>query len=171
MRAARFSVPATFRNPNFLKAGIGWSVATLVALAVFVASGFPTGLTAITTVVVLCALSAYYVMSWFRRTLRVVPDGIVIGHWWSREDVPWARVGHFAIREPSRRTPFMLAFHWWADQAQITLTDGSVRRIAGVEPRHGTIGGYFRSMRRSAADEAVDWLNGLARRSTTSEAP
>ena len=168
MGAPRFRVPATFRNPNFLQAGIGWSIPAVVALVAAAGAGLPSG-TAVAIVVVLGGLVAYYFASWFRRTLRVFPDRIVIGHVFSHRDVPWDHVGEFAIREPPRRTPIMLAFHWWADEAEVTLTDGSVLRLAGLEPRHGiTALSLFSIVRRTAADEAVEWLNDLRRRSAPS---
>jgi ABC-type Mn2+/Zn2+ transport system permease subunit len=80
MRAARFSVPVTFRNSNFLKAAVGWSVLAAVVLGAYVASGFPAGLTGLVIVIVLFGLASYYLASWSRRTLRVLPDRVVIGH-------------------------------------------------------------------------------------------
>jgi len=157
----------TFRNSNFLKAAVGWSVLAAVALGAYIASGLPAGLTGIGIVTVLFGLASYYLASWSRRTLRVLPDRVVIGHVFSEREVPWSRVQRFTIREPSRRTPFMLAFHWWADEAKVTLTDGSVLRVAGVEPWHGfTALSYFTIARRTAADRTVDWLNEMQEKSS-----
>jgi len=65
---------------------------------------------AILLVLVLFGLAAYYLASWTRRTLRVLPDGVVIGHVFSEREVPWSCVRRFTIREPSRRTPISSRF-------------------------------------------------------------
>jgi hypothetical protein len=105
-------------------------------------------------------LSAHYLLSWRRATLTASADGVVIGGIYRRRYLRWDQIARFEIREPHKRTPFMLAFAWWIDQAKVVLRDGSSARIRAIEPWHGfTDVTYFSIRKHTDADETVKWLN------------
>jgi hypothetical protein len=82
--------------------------------------------------------------------------------------IGWDDISRFQIRDPQRRTPFMLAFAPWRDQAQAVLLDGTPVRLRAIEPWHGfTALTYFPVGRVTNADRTVESLNAvLARRNS-----
>jgi hypothetical protein len=105
-------------------------------------------------------LSVYYLVSWRRATLTASPEGVVVGGIYGQWHIRWDEIARFEIRDPHKRTPFVLSFAWWIDEAQVVLRDGRSVRIRAVEPWHGfTALTYFTIRRHTEADEAVKWLN------------
>lgn len=161
--------PRRFRNPNFLRAGLEWLLPAALSLLAVVAA--PTNTKWLPGVPFAAALilSVYYLASWRRATFTASPGGVVIGGIHSQRHIRWDEIARFEIRDPHKRTPFMLAFAWWIDQAKVVLRDGSSARIRAVEPWHGfTALTYFSIGRHTEADEAVKWLNAECRRHSDS---
>ena len=149
-----------FRNPNFLRAGLEWLFPTAVFLFAVVAAPAATKWLPLVPFAAALIVSVFYLVSWWRATLTATPDGVVIGGIYGQRSIRWDEVARFEIREPHKRTPFMLAFAWWIDQAKVVLSDGRSARIRAVEPWHGfTALTYLTIQRHTEADETVKWLN------------
>jgi len=98
--------------------------------------------------------------------LVVSEDGLTLGGVRRSRQLGWDDIARFEILDPGGRTPFMLAFAPWRDQAQAVLHDGTRVRLRAIEPWHGfTALTYFAIQRGSKADQTVESLNDvLARR-------
>jgi hypothetical protein len=149
------------RNPNLANPAIAWLAIAGVVLIV--------GRTALPVlgwaiVALFVGAGAIPLVSWRRVTVRCEDSGITVSGITRSRFVPWRAIDHFEIRPPHRRTPFMLSFTWWLDQAAVVLRDGERIRLRAIQPRHGwTVLTYFRIIRRTPADEIVDRLNWLTR--------
>jgi hypothetical protein len=91
---------------------------------------------------------------------------------WGSRTLVWDDIQRFEIRSPTLRTPFMLAFRWWADQAHVVLRDGTKHRIRAIEPWHGfTVLTYFSISSWTKADMNVETLEELRQTSAHSSVP
>jgi hypothetical protein len=157
-------LPASFRNPNFARAGAEWFVLAGLLLAATLAVNSAYRWIAAALCVGSAMASAFYFLSWRHADLEVTREGVAVGGVFRQHSLTWGQIVRFEIREPARRTLFMLAFHWWADQATVRLVDGSRLRVRALEPWHGfTAISYFAITRHTKSDEAVDRLNDLLR--------
>jgi hypothetical protein len=158
--AADFDVPATFRNRNFAK-----NAAALAALALFFlwlndASSWRLEGFGVALVVVPGGLAVFEGVSWWLARLRVEWDVVSVGGVFVRRRLRWQGIESFSIMEPADRTPFMLNFGCWRDQARVNLTDGSSHRVRAVQPFHGfTVVTFFAVSGETDADRVVDALN------------
>ncbi len=156
------TLPRRLHNSNFLRAVFEWAIVAAFFWVATVSAAdqtkwLPAALAAAATFVVVV-----YAISWAWADLLVSEDGVRVGGVFRRRSLRWDEIGSFAIREPWKRTPFMLSFAWWIDQARVTLVDGSRIRVRAVEPWHGfTVWTFVAIQRRTAADETVSWLNRL----------
>jgi Bacterial PH domain len=126
--------PRRFRNPNFLRAGLEWLLPAAVFLFVVVAAPATAKWLPAVPFAAALTLSVFYIVSWWRATLAASPEGVVIGGIYGQRHIRWDEIARFEIRDPHKRTPFMLSFAWWIDQAKVVLRDGRSARIRAVEP-------------------------------------
>lgn len=153
-------LPQQFRNWNFLRTGLVWLF--LMALVLWATRAARDGSQWLGVVLVAgtAIVGACYVLSWWLADLVVFDRGVRVGHLLGTRFVSWEQVDRFEIRDPQRRTPFMLAFYWWADRARLRLRDGTTLRLRAIEPWHGFTGLTYLSISGPTdADEAVAWLN------------
>ena len=119
--------------------------------------------------VVTSGLSVYYLLARQRVDLVVSQEGLSLGGVRRSRQIGWDEVARFQILDPRRRTPFMLAFAPWRDQAQAVLLDGSTVRLRAIEPWHGfTALTYLAVQRVTDADRTVESLNALLARTVAS---
>jgi len=161
-------LPTRFRNPNFARASFDWAIPALLFLVplLFVPLAYKWFFGAV--FIVTSALSVYYFVARQRVDLVVAEEGLTIGGVRRTRQIAWDDVARFQIRDPRRRTPFMLSFAPWRDQAQAVLRDGTSVRLRAIEPWHGFPALTYVGVRRvSNADRTVESLNAvLARRSS-----
>jgi hypothetical protein len=160
-------LPARIRNPNFAFDTALWLVATGILLVVTITIDPTLRWVAALLLLAGATATAFYYLSWRRADLLVSRGGVELGGMFRRHSFTWVKIDHFAIREPSRRTPLMLTFRPWADQAELTLVAGSTLRVRALQPWHGvTAFIYFTISRPTKQDHIVKWLNELRRTST-----
>lgn len=115
--------------------------------------------------VVFAAAALYYAASWAKASLRVEQDLLIVGDVFVTRRFVWDQVASCSILPPAGRTPFLLTFWAWRDQARVHLEDGRSYRIRGIQPRHGfTVVTYFTVNRLGPADRTVDALNAFRAR-------
>jgi hypothetical protein len=150
------------RNANLSKIGVLSLAVGAFLLVANVLSGFGLGWFGIGLLSVFALVGAVYMASWWRATVEVEDDGIRVGGLMRDRFVPWNEIDCFEIRAPHCRTPFMLAFGWWLDQAVARLSDGSVLKLRAIQPWHGfTVLTYFSVSSWTDADDVVETLNRL----------
>ena len=79
----------------------------------------------------------YFATCWLRTVLYVDFDGVRLRDLTKQTWIGWDDIEAFSINDPADRTPFMLNFWPWRDQAQLLLTSGESMRVRAIEPRHG----------------------------------
>ena len=159
-------LPARVQNRTFAKLGVqGTVVTTVLLLTLIPVHGY---FLLFDTLLGLASAAAtvFYIASWHQADLRVSHTGVMIGGIFNRRAIPWRAIERFEIRGPVRRTPLVLAFRWWTDQAVVVLTGGSTVRVRALEPWHGfTALSYITTPAPPKPDETIDWLNELRRQS------
>jgi hypothetical protein len=161
-------LPARVQNRTFAKLGAqGVVVSTVLLLTLIPVHGYfllfdaLLGLTS-------AAVTVFFIASWHQADLRVSHTGVMIGGIFNRRAIPWRSIERFEIRGPVRRTPLVLAFRWWTDQALVVLIGGSTLRVRALEPWHGfTALSYITTPRKSLPDETIDWLNEIRQQSVS----
>lgn len=156
------TIPATIRNANFLKNGLVWLGLAAIALIANVASAFSAGWVGLVLLVIPAVVATACLALWRTYELAISKHGVRIGRPLKDLVLGWPDILRFEIREPARRTPFMLNFRPWADQARVVLADGTTHRVRAVQPWHGfTALTFFSITGPTAADAVVDTLNHL----------
>jgi hypothetical protein len=113
------------------------------------------------------ATALFYAVSWAKASLRVEHSHLSVGGVTKTRQFVWDQVGSISILPPVRRTPFLLTFCPWRDQALVELKDGRSYRIRGVQPRHRfTVMTYFTVDQLGPADTTVDSLDAFRERRT-----
>jgi hypothetical protein len=160
-------VPVTFRNWNFAKLAWSYLALSLIMYWVNSRSSYGLGWLGIGLQVAFVATSLFYAASWAKASLRVEHDVLCLGGVFKARQFVWDQVGSISIPPPVERTPFLLAFLPWRDQALVELKDDRSYRIRGVQPRHGfTVISYFTVNQRGPADATVDSLDAFRERRT-----
>jgi hypothetical protein len=155
-----YPIRHTIRNTNLLRAGLTFLLFGGPLLVVAAVSSVDPGGIVWALALILVGVGALYLASWRRVTLDVLRDGVRLGGVVRARVVRWADIGRFDIRGPGQRTPFMVAFIPWADEARIVLRNGSVRRIRPVQPWHGFTALTYASIRGgTSSDDVVAELN------------
>jgi hypothetical protein len=158
-------LPARFRNANFARASFDWAIPAVLFLVplLFVPLAYKWFFGAV--FVVTAALSVYYFAARQRVDLVISEDGLKLGGIRRSRQIDWDDIARFVIRSPQRRTPLMLAFAPWRDQAQVVLLDGTTVRLRAIEPWHGfTAMTYLGVQRVTNADRTVESLNAVLTR-------
>jgi hypothetical protein len=161
---ADFEIPTTFRNWNFAKSTVAYAAISAALLCLNVVSSWRLAWLGIGLLTVAAAAALFFAASWFLAVLRVEFDHVRLGGLTKRCDIPWDAIEDFSIMDPGDRTPFMINFWPWRDQAHVLLRSGESRRVRAIEPRHGfTVLTYAMVRGDTDADQKVDWLNRFAR--------
>jgi hypothetical protein len=170
--ASDFELPVTFRNWNFAKSAVAYAVLALLLLWLNSVSAWGLEWLGIGLLGVAVAAMLFFAASWLLATLRVEFDSIRVGGLTTRSRFAWDEIESFSIMRPEDRTPFMLNFWPWRDQARLVLRNGDSRRVRAIEPRHGfTAVTIFRVQGQTDADQKVEWLNRFARTRLTLTPP
>lgn len=157
-----FEVPVTFRNWNFGKSTLMFALLAGLLAWMNVVSSWRLEWLGIGLLVAAVVGTLYFAASWWWATLSVDHDRVRVGGVVRRVTCEWGEIERFTIMRPDDRSPFMLAFWWWRDQARLVVRDGSSRRVRAIEPRHGfTVLTYVQIKDETDADQKVAWLNQL----------
>jgi hypothetical protein len=159
------SLPTRFQNPNFARASFEWAVPAALFLFPLLFVPFAYKWFFGPVFLVTAGLSVYYFVARQRVDLVVSEDGLMLGGVRRHRRITWDEVARFEILDPRRRTPFMLAFAPWRDQAQAVVLDGRRVRLRAIEPWHGfTALTYLAVQRVNDADRTVESLNEILTR-------
>jgi hypothetical protein len=157
-------VPTTIRNWNFAKNSLVVAVLAVGTLWADVRSHWGLGWFGVSLLAIFGVSAVSFGVLWWRASLRIEFDAVRVGGPIVTRRVAWDGIERFSIMAPSERTPFLLAFWPWRDQAHVALRDGASHRVWALQPRHGfTALTYYRIRARTDADRTVDWLNRFAR--------
>jgi hypothetical protein len=158
-------LPARYTNTNFKRDAAPWFVLALLFLVPLVFAPIDAKWLPGVPFLITTSRAAYCMLAARRVDVVVTVDGITLHGVFRSRHVPWDQIERFEIREPWRRTPFMLTFRPWVDQARVRLVGGSSRRIRAIQPRHGlTSATYFSIQHYGDADGTIDALNDLRAR-------
>jgi hypothetical protein len=160
---ADFELPVTFRNWNFAKSAVVYAVLSGALLWLNLVSSWGLEWLGIALLAATIASTVYFAASWFMAVLYVDFDGVRLGDLTKRTCIGWDDIEAFSIMDPAGRTPFMLNFWPWRDQAHLVLTSGESMRVRAIEPRHGfTVLTLVMIRGVTGADQTVEWLNRFA---------
>jgi hypothetical protein len=161
---ADFELPVTFRNWNFAKSAIAFAILSGALLWLNLVSSWSLEWLGIGLQAATIAATVYFATSWLTAVLHVDFDGVRLRDLTKRTWIGWDDIEAFSIIDPADRTPFMLNFWPWRDQAQLLLTSGESKRVRAIEPRHGfTVLTLLMIRGVTGADQTVEWLNRFAR--------